>query len=92
MRSCVTNVADNKKVITVDIPSAFLQGDWLQNKYYGYIMFEGIIVDITCEINLLFDNIIIWSKNCKKKFLYSHLIKAVYGTLLGTIVFYNKLS
>ena len=27
-----------------------------------------------------------------KKFLYGWLIKAVYGTLLGAIIFYNKLS
>ena len=35
---------------------------------------------------------IIWNKDCKRKFLYSRLIKAVYGRLLGAIIFYNKLS
>ena len=35
---------------------------------------------------------IIWSKDRKKKFLYGRLIKAVYGTLLGAIILYNKLS
>ena len=33
-----------------------------------------------------------WSKNRKRKFLYGKLVKAVYGTLLGAIIFYQKLS
>ena len=33
-----------------------------------------------------------WSKDRKKKFLYGPLIKAVYGTLLRAIIFYNKPS
>ena len=45
-----------------------------------------------CEINPLYYKNIIWSKDCKKKFLYVRLIQAVYGTLLGAIIFYNKLS
>ena len=46
-------------------------------------MFEGIMVGMICEINQLFDDM---------KFLYSQLIKAVFGTLLGVVIFYNKLS
>ena len=34
----------------------------------------------------------VWSKDCKKKILYGILFKAVNGTLLGAIIFYNKLS
>ena len=55
-------------------------------------MFEGIMVYMICEIDPSHYNKIILSKDCKKKFLYSPLIKAVYGTLLGVIIFYNKLS
>ena len=55
-------------------------------------MFEGIMLDMICEIDSSYNNKIIWSKDCKKKFLYDRLIKAVYGTLLGAIIFYNKLS
>ena len=55
-------------------------------------MFEGIMVEMICKIDPLYDKIVIWSKECKKKFLYSRLIKAVYGTLLRAIIFYNKLS
>ena len=92
MVSCLMDAMDARKVITVDIPGAFLQGDWPQDKHPEYIMFEGIMVDMICEINTSYYDKIIWSKDCKKKFLYSRLIKAVYGTLLGAIIFYNKLS
>ena len=70
---------------------AFLQGDLPQDEHPGYIMFEGIIVDMICKIDTSYYDKIIWSKDHKKKFLYGCLIKALYGTLLGAIIFYNKL-
>ena len=55
-------------------------------------MFEGIMVEMIYEIDPSYYKDIIWSKDGTKTFLYSQLIKAVYGTLLGEIIFYNKLS
>ena len=52
-------------------------------------MFEGIMVDMICEIDPSYHNMIIWSKDCKRKFLYRRLIKAVYRRLLGAIIFYE---
>ena len=49
MGSCVMdtiNGMDGRKVITVNIPGAFLQGNWPQDVHPGYIMFEGIMVDM----------------------------------------------
>ena len=92
MGSCIIDALDDRKVITVDIPGAFLQGDWPQDKHPGYIMFKEIMADTICEINSLFNNTIIWSQDNEQKCLYSRLIKAVYKTLLGAIIFYNKLS
>ena len=83
---------DGRKVITANIHGAFLQGNWPQDEHPRYIMFEGIMVDMICAINPVYHDKIIWSKDRKKKFLYGQLIKAVYGTLLGAIIFYNKLS
>ena len=37
---CVMDAMEDKKVISIDIPGAFLQGDWQQDKHPGYIMFE----------------------------------------------------
>ena len=55
-------------------------------------MFEGIMVDMIYEIDPTYHDKIIWTKDRKTKFLYDWLIKAVYGTLLGAIIFYTKLS
>ena len=87
MGSCLIDAMDSRKVITVDIPGAFLQGDWPQDEHPGYIMIEGIMVNMICEIDPSYHNKIIWSKDRKKKFLYGQLIRAVYGTLLGAIIF-----
>ena len=92
MGSCVMDALDDRKVITVDIPGAFLRRDWPQDEHPGYIMFEGIMVEMICEIDPSYHKNVIWSKDSKKKFLFCRLIKAVYGTLLGAVIFYNKLS
>ena len=92
MESCLMDTMDDRKVITVDISGAFLQGEWPQDERPEYIMFEGIMVDMIYEIDPTYHDMIIWSKDCKRKFLYGRLIKVVYGTLLGAIIFYNKLS
>ena len=44
MGLCVMDAIEGRKVITVDIPSAFQQGDWRKDKHPGYIMFEEIMV------------------------------------------------
>ena len=44
MQSCVMNTVDKRKVIIVDIPGVFSQGDWPQDKHPVYIMFEGVMV------------------------------------------------
>ena len=49
MGSCLKDAMDGR-VITVNIPGAFLQGNWSQDDHPGYIMFEGIMVDMICEI------------------------------------------
>ena len=49
--SCVMDALEDRKLITVDIPYAFLQGDWPQGKHPGYIMCEGIMVEMICKID-----------------------------------------
>ena len=83
---------DDWAVITVDIPGAFLQGDWPKNKHPAYIMFEGLMVDMICEIDLSCYDKVQWNKQRSKKILYAWLVKAVYGTVLAAIILYNKLS
>ena len=70
MGSCLMDAMEDRKVITVDIPGTFLQGERPQDEHPGYIMFEGIMVDTICEIDPSYHNMIIWSKTFRKKFLY----------------------
>jgi len=92
MASCVLDAIEHRNVITVDIPGAFLQGDWPQHEHPAYIRFEGEMVDMICEIDSSYKSKIIYSNNGKRKLLYGRLVKAVYGTLLAAIIFYQKLA
>ena len=67
--SCAMDTMDGRKAITVDIHGVFLQGDWPQDEHPGYIMFEGIMVDMICEFDPAYHDKFIWSKDRKKKFL-----------------------
>ena len=51
MGSCVMDAMEERKVITIDIPGAFLQGDWPQDEHPGYIMFEGLMVEMIRQID-----------------------------------------
>ena len=92
MASCVMDAIDRRKVVTIDIPGAFLQGDWPGEEHPGHLKFVGIMVELLCEINPSLEQYVIWSRDGKQKYLYGELQKAVYGTLLAAIIFYNKLS
>ena len=65
MGSCLMDAMDNRKVITVNIPGAFLQGDWPQDEHPKYIMFERIMVELICKTDPSYHNKIIWSKNVR---------------------------
>jgi hypothetical protein len=49
------------------------------------------MVSMICDIDPEYKNNIVYGKN-GRKFLYAKLTKAVYGTLLGAILFYEKLT
>ena len=51
-----------------------------------------MMVDMLCEISLTYRNKILYTKDGWKKYLYGKLAKLVYDTILGAILFYNKLS
>ena len=71
MGLCLMDAMDKRKVITVDIPGVFLQGDWPQDEHPGYIMFEGTMVDMIYKIDSSYHDKVIQGKDSKRKFLYS---------------------
>jgi hypothetical protein len=58
--SCVIDALDERSVITIDIPGAFLQGIWPQDQHPGYLKFEGVMVDMLCQIKPSYQEYIIY--------------------------------
>ena len=50
------------------------------------------MVEMLCEIDPTYKSKVLYAKDGQRRFLYGKLEKAVYGTILGAIIFYNKLS
>ena len=50
------------------------------------------MVDMIFDIDPSYKKYVVTNKRTGKKRLYGKLTKAVYGTLLGAILFYQKLS
>jgi hypothetical protein len=90
MTSCLMDAIEGRKVATCDIPGAFLQADWPADRDC-HLKFEGAMVSMICDIDPKYKRNIVYGRN-GKKYLYAKLTKAVYGTLLGAILFYEKLS
>jgi hypothetical protein len=90
MTSCLMDVIEGRKVATCDIPGAFLQADWPAEQDC-YLKFEGAMVSMICNIDPKYKQNIVYNKN-GRKYIYAKLTKAVDGTLLSAILFYEKLS
>jgi hypothetical protein len=71
------------------VTGAFLQADWPADQDC-YLKFQNVMVDMICQIDQKYKNNVIYRG--KKKFIFARLNRAVYGTLLGAILFYQKLS
>ena len=77
--------------MTYNIPGAFLQAGWTKDNDC-YLKFEGLMVKIICKIDPSYKKYVLTNKTTGKKRLYGKFTKAEYGTLLGAILFYQKLS
>ena len=91
MAQCVMGAMEGRKVVTCDIPGAFLQSDWPKDDDC-YIKFEGMMVEMLCKIDPTYKSKVLYAKDGRRRFLYGKLEKSVYWTILGAILFYNNLS
>jgi hypothetical protein len=64
MASCLMDVIDERKVVTCDIPGAFLQADWPADQDC-YLKFENVMVDMICQIDSKYDKNVIRRGNKK---------------------------
>ena len=92
--SCIVDAFENKCVVIADIPAAFLSADWPEDAPDCHIRFEGVMVEMLCQIKPEYRKLIKYSRSKSgrlKKMLVGKISKAIYGTLLGAISFYKKL-
>jgi hypothetical protein len=87
--TCLVDAIEKRAVAICNIPGAFLQANWPENEPC-YIRFEGIMVDMICQIKPSYIKCIKYGRN-KRKLMIGKLSKAIYGTLLGARLFYDKL-
>ena len=77
-----------------DIPAAFLSADWPSDYPDCHIKFEGVMVEMLCQIRPEYRKLIRYSKTKSgylRKMLVGKVTKAIYGTLFGAIQFYKKI-
>ena len=86
--SCRIIATEKIEMVTCDIPSAFLKSDWPSNKSM-YLKFDRIMVEMLLEIDLTSTEHI--RNRGRYRLMYSSLDNSVYETLMGAILFYEKL-
>ena len=93
----ITSVIDAKEgrdVATCDIPNAFVQTDLSDTDKDGdktIMKIRGILVDILCEMDSVYEEYVVWERKGTVKVLYVHVRKALYGLLESALLFYRKL-
>ncbi len=90
MGTCLVDALEGCKVITVDVLGAFLQANLEEGEDY-YVKFTGEMVKMLCRTDASYCDQIIHDKK-GRKYLYSKLTKAVYGTLIGSKRWFDKLT
>ena len=82
-------------MVVADILAAFLSADRPVDVPDCWVRFEGAMVDMTCQIKPEYQKLIRCTKKRNggmRKVLVRKATKAIYGTLLGAVLFYNKLK
>ena len=85
--SSMIDAKENRKVMTCDIPSAFMQA----NIYEQLILkFDGDLVELLVQVDPMHQLYITYEG--RQPVLYTELDKALYGTLQAMLLFWQKLS
>ena len=85
--SCVIDAKERHDVATVNIPGAFMQGDQDETVH---MRLEGTLAELLTKCDpKLYPQYVVTENN--KLMLYVELIKALYGTLHATLIFWQKL-
>ena len=88
----VIDAYEGRKIISVDIPNAFIQTPVDGDKDGDKIVMKmrGPLVDMLEKLDYsLYHDKVVWER--KEKVLYLHMKRAIYGMLQSALLFYNKL-
>ena len=78
--SCIVDAFENRCVVITDIPAAFLSVDWPANETDCFIRFEGVMVDMLCQIKPGYQKLIRYTKmenGRMRKTLVGKITKAI---------------
>ena len=81
-------------MVTSSIPNAFVQTKMNPRDKHGdciIMKIRGVLVDILCELDNVYNDYIVWENKGQDKVLYTHVTKALYGLLESAMLFYKKL-
>ena len=85
--SSMIDAKEDRKVITCDIPSAFMQANIDEQLF---LKFNGDLVELLIQVDPTNQPYIMYKG--KQPVLYMELDKALYGTLQAALLFWQKLS
>jgi hypothetical protein len=91
--TAVIDAEEEREVATCDIPNAFIQIDVEEKDKDGnrtIMKIRGVLVDILCQLDNSYKEYVV-TKN-GQQVLYVHVLKAIYGMLLSSLLFYKKLA
>jgi len=85
----VIDAKQNRDVMTLDIPNAFVQTEIPEGEEKIIIKIRRALVDILCEIAPeVYWNYVV--KDGKDNVLYVHMLKALYRMLVALLLYYKK--
>ena len=91
--TAVIDAEENRDVATCDIPNAFIQTD-LEDHTDGtrtIMKIRGELVDILCDMDPEYERFVVIEGRNRHRVLYVQVIKAIYGLLISSMLFYKKL-
>ena len=90
--SCAIDAKEGRKVMTVDVPGAFMHADIDE---LVHVKFEGELAELLMKVDEKLYRKYMTTESVRgktKKVIYVELTKALYGTLQGALLFWKNLS
>ena len=87
--TCVIDAYEERDVMTVDIPNAFIQTPMPEGEEKVIMKITGLLVKYLVEIEPSYRDYIVYENG--KKVIYVKILRAIYGMLQASLLWYTKL-